>query len=122
MLGEFLASKIHMAVVTEANPDYNGSITIDRTLMDAAGLSEFQKVLVANCANGNRFETYVIEGPADRGDIGLNGAAALLGKPGDKVIIMAFCLLTPEEAARHRPAVIHVTEANRLSSGTPVGA
>jgi aspartate 1-decarboxylase len=113
MLREYLAGKIHRAVVTEANPDYNGSIVIDRDLMDLAGLAVHQKVLVANCANGHRFETYVIEGARGCGDIALNGAAALLGRPGDRVIIMAFGLLTAQEAVDHQPLVVHVTDENR---------
>src|SRR5689334_16149965 len=113
MLKDYLYSKIHMAVITEANPDYHGSLTVDLDLMDAARLTPHQKILVANCANGNRFETYVIEGRRGAGEICLNGAAALLGSPGDKVIVMAFCALTPDEASRHQPVVVHVAEGNR---------
>jgi aspartate 1-decarboxylase len=113
MLIPYLHSKIHMAVITEARPDYVGSLTIDRDLMDAAGLAPFQKILIANCANGKRLETYVIEGARGAGDICLNGAAAHLGSPGDKIIIMAFCALTPEEAARHQPTIVLVREGNR---------
>jgi aspartate 1-decarboxylase len=102
-----------MAIVTVADPNYHGSLTIDRDLMDAAGLQPYQKILVANADNASRFETYVIEGERGSGVIGLNGAAALLGKPGDKVIIMSFCYLTAQEVPSHEPAVVHVDNRNR---------
>ncbi len=85
-----LRSKIHKATVTEANIDYSGSITIDRGLMDRVDLWPGEKVLVSNLENGNRFETYVIEGKRGSGTIGVNGAAARLVRTGDRVIIMAF--------------------------------
>jgi aspartate 1-decarboxylase len=102
-----------MAVVTGANPTYHGSLTLDLDLMDAAALRPSMKVLVANCANGERFETYIIEGQRGAGEVCLNGAAALLGKPGDKVIILSFCALTEKESANHQPIVIHVAQGNR---------
>ena len=113
MLLEYLKSKIHMAVITDVNPDYEGSLTIDQDLIEAAGLRPYQKILVANATNGSRFETYVIEGERGTGTIGLNGAAALLGTPGDRVIIMAFCLLNVEEADSHRAKIVHVSIGNR---------
>ncbi len=113
MLIHYLKSKIHMAVITEARPDYHGSLTIDRDLMDAAGLAPFEKILVANCRNGKRLETYVIEGAAGAGDICLNGAAAHMGALGEKIIIMAFCAMTPDEASTHCPKVVHVQAGNR---------
>ena len=113
MLSNYLKSKLHMVVVTDANPTYEGSLTVDPDLMDAACLQPFEKVLVANCANANRFETYVIEGERGAGSICLNGAAALLGKPGDKLIVMAFCALTAQEAAQHQPRVVRVSGQNR---------
>jgi aspartate 1-decarboxylase len=81
--------------------------------MKLARLQPFEKVLVANCDNGNRFETYVIEGKHGSGSICLNGAAALLGKPGDKIIVMAFCALSPNEAAGHQPRIVRIAEGNR---------
>lgn len=113
MLVQYLKSKLHMAVVTAAEPDYEGSMTLDADLMDAAELQPFEKILVANCANGNRFETYAIEGPRGSGMVCLNGATALLGKPGEKVIIMSFCALTPLEAQEHRPRVVVLADRNR---------
>ena len=108
-----LKAKIHRAVVTQADLDYVGSITIDATLMKKAGIVEYEKVLVADLNNGSRFETYVIVGEADSGIICLNGAAAKCVEVGDKVIIMAFAEMTPEEAKTHRPTVVFVDENNR---------
>jgi aspartate 1-decarboxylase len=113
MFLEYLHSKIHMAVITDAKPDYVGSLTVDPDLLDAAGMTPFQKILVANSATGQRFETYIIEGSRGSGEICLNGAAARMGSPGDKVIIMSFCALTPQAAATHRPTVVQVREGNR---------
>lgn len=113
MVSQYLKSKLHMAVVTDANLAYEGSLTVDSHLMKLAGLRPFEKVLVANCDNGNRFETYVIEGQSGSGSICLNGAAALLGKPGDKIIVMAFCALSAEEAAGHQPRMVRIAEGNR---------
>jgi len=121
MLIDYLKSKVHMAVVTEANPEYHGSLTLDKDLMEAAELMPFQKVLIANASNGSRFETYLIEGQAGSGVVGLNGAAALLGKPGDRIIVMAFCLLSLQEAQAHNPRVVLVRPGNRplLQSAQP---
>ncbi len=109
-----MKGKIHRAIVTEANVDYVGSITIDRTLMDAAGLLENEKVQVCDINNGTRFETYVIEGKADSGVICLNGAAAKLVEVGDKVIIIAYCWIDENEAAALRPKVVVVNGNNRI--------
>jgi aspartate 1-decarboxylase len=106
-----LKSKIHRAVVTQAELDYVGSITIDRELMDSANIFEYEKVQVAVIGNGNRFETYAIAG--DRGVVCLNGAAARLALPGDKVIIMAYAQMTPEEADGFTPKIVLVGEGNR---------
>lgn len=106
MLLSFLKSKIHCAVVTEANLHYMGSITIDEDLMDASGILEGEHVHVVNNNNGERIETYVIKGPRGSGCICLNGAAARKFQVGDEVIIMCFTLMTPEEAATHTPKVI----------------
>ena len=107
--------KIHRATVTEANLNYMGSITIDGTLMRAAGILPGEKVQIVDNNNGSRLETYVIEGEADSGVICLNGAAARLVQPGDTVIIIAYALMTPEEAASFQPRVVMVYEQNRIT-------
>ena len=107
--------KIHRATVTEANLNYMGSITIDSTLMRAAGILPGEKVQIVDNNNGSRLETYVIEGEADSGVICLNGAAARLVQPGDTVIIIAYAMMTPEEAATFRPHVVMVDEQNRIT-------
>ena len=101
MLITVCKSKIHRATLTEANLDYVGSITIDSDLMRRADLIEYEKVQVANISNGERFETYVIEGKSGSGTIGLNGAAARKGNIGDLVIIIAYGSFEKEEAALH---------------------
>ncbi len=108
-------SKIHRATVTEANLNYMGSITIDKTLMQAADILPGEKVQVVNNNNGNRLETYVIEGEADSGVICLNGAAARLVQPGDTVIIIAYAMMTREEALAYQPNVVMVDEQNRIT-------
>lgn len=110
---EMLKGKIHRAIVKQAELDYVGSITVDEELMDAAGIIEYEKVQVVDVNNGNRFETYVIAGERGSGMICLNGAAARCVSVGDKVIIMAYAQMTPEEAKSHRPAVVFVDENNR---------
>ena len=110
----FLAGKIHRAVVTEANLDYNGSITIDQTLLKAAGIHEYEQVDVLDLNNGNRFTTYAISAPEGSGVICLNGAAARLVHPGDRVIILAYCVLTEEEIGRHRPKIVLVDDRNQI--------
>ncbi|MBN1295394.1 aspartate 1-decarboxylase [bacterium] len=109
-------SKIHRATVTDANLNYEGSITIDSRLMTAAGLMPFEMVHVYNIATGARIETYVIEGDTDSGIICLNGAAARLFAPGDLIIIVAFALMTPEEVSSFSPKIILVDTANRIRS------
>ncbi len=115
MLVEFLKSKIHRARVTAASLYYEGSITIDRALMDRVGFLPFEKVLVANLANGNRFETYIIPGQPGRGEIILNGATAHLGGVGDLLTIMSFVHLDPSQAAAHTPRTITLNEHNKLA-------
>ena len=110
---EMLKGKIHRAVVKQAELDYVGSITVDEELMDAAGIIEYEKVQVVDVNNGNRFETYVISGERGSGMICLNGAAARCVSMGDKVIIMAYAQMTPEDAKSHRPAVVFVDENNK---------
>jgi aspartate 1-decarboxylase len=114
MLRRMCRAKIHRATVTASRLDYEGSIEIDETLMKAAGLLEYEVVLVANIANGARFETYVIKGPADSGVIGLNGAAAHLGKPGNKLIIMSNGWMTEAKARKMKPRFIQVDHKNRV--------
>lgn len=114
MLIEMLKGKIHRARVTQAELNYVGSVTIDRTLMDAAGILEYEKVQIADVDNGERLETYVIAGEAGSGVICLNGAAARCVSTGDKVIIMAYAQVTPEEAQSFKPKVVFVDDANRL--------
>ena len=115
MLLHILKSKIHCATVTEANLHYMGSITIDQDLMDAANLLPGEQVHVVNNMNGARIETYVIAGERGTGCICLNGAAARLFQVGDEVIIMAYALMTGEEARTYKPAVIFpIGERNSL--------
>ena len=111
-----LKGKIHRATVTAAEVDYVGSITIDRDLMDAAGILEYEKVAVADVVNGNRLETYTIAGERGSGMICLNGAAAHLVKTGDKVMIMAYAQMSPEEAKVFRPKVVFVDGKNAIKS------
>ena len=114
MLTRLLKTKIHRATVTFTDVNYHGSITIDADLLRASGLLPNEAVIVADCDNGNRFETYVIVGEPGSGIIGVNGAAARLTQVGHKVIVMSFLLATPEEIARHKSKVLIVNEANRV--------
>ena len=109
-----LKSKIHRAVVTQADLDYVGSVTIDSSLLEEAGIFEYEKVQIVDIDNGNRFETYTIAGERGSGIVCLNGAAARCVEVGDKVIIMAYASMTPDEAHAHVPTVLFVDEANRL--------
>ena len=106
-------SKIHNALLTEANLEYEGSVTIDRDLMDAADLVPYEKVQVLNRSNGARLETYVIEGGRGRGEICLNGPAARLGQRGDVVVIIAYGEYDEAECAGHEPRVVKVDDRNR---------
>jgi aspartate 1-decarboxylase len=108
-------SKIHRATVTGADLNYVGSITIDPELMEAADLLEFEQVSVVNVNNGARFETYVIPGVRGDGEICLNGAAARLAHPGDKVIIISYGQYDAAELETYRPVFIFVDEENRIS-------
>jgi len=107
-------SKIHRATITEADLEYEGSITIDEDLMMAAGLYEFEKVHVLNLNTGSRIETYVIKGERGSGTICLNGAAARLGAKGDQVIIIAYCLVPQEEASSFKPRIVLVDKDNKI--------
>ena len=110
-----LKSKIHRATVTQAEIDYIGSITIDETLMEAAGIYEYEKVQVVDVDNGSRLETYVISGERDSGIICLNGAAARCVEVGHKVIIMSYAVATPEELKENPPQVVFVDDNNKAS-------
>lgn len=112
---EMLKAKIHRATVTQAEVDYVGSITVDEGLLEATGIFEYEKVQVVNVNNGQRLETYTIAGERGSGIICLNGAAAHCARPGDKVIIMSYARLSPEEARAHHPIVAFVDEDNRIT-------
>ncbi|MGI8667922.1 MAG: aspartate 1-decarboxylase [Jatrophihabitans sp.] len=116
MLREMLKSKIHRATVTQADLHYVGSITIDSDLMRAADLLPGEKVDVVNINNGARLSTYVIEGPAGSGVIGINGAAARLAAPGDLVIVISYAHISSDGLAEHRPSIVFVDEFNRQVS------
>ncbi len=115
MLLSIVKSKIHRVRVTEANLDYIGSITIDVDLMEATNIYEGEKLSIVNITNGNRIETYAIPGERGSGKIGINGAAAHLFSVGDMVIIMAYALMTPEEAKVNKPALVFPdSETNQM--------
>lgn len=111
---QLLKSKIHRAVVTEADLNYVGSITIDEDLMDAAELIEYEKVQVVNVNNGSRLETYVIRGKRGSGVVCMNGPAARLCAVNDIVIIISYGLMTQEEAKEHKPVAIFPKAGNKL--------
>jgi aspartate 1-decarboxylase len=113
-----LKSKIHRATVTDANLNYEGSITIDTDLLALADIRPFEQVFVVNINNGERFETYAIEGPAGRGDMCLNGAAARLAEPADLVIVMTYAEYADAELEGYEPIVVHVDEYNRVATET----
>lgn len=113
MLYTIMHGKIHRATVTEANLEYMGSVTIDSELMEMAGILPGERVQIVDNNNGARLETYTIAGASGSGVICLNGAAARLVQPGDKVIIMAYAQMTKEEARRCEPKVVMVDEANK---------
>lgn len=114
MLLNMLKAKLHKGVVTEANINYSGSITIDSFLLKESGILPYEKVQVVNINNGERFETYVIEGEEHSGVICLNGAAARLVLPGDRVIIMAYGLYSQEEAEQLKPPVFILNNKNEI--------
>lgn len=109
-----MRSKIHRATITAADLHYEGSLTVDAELLDAADLAEFEEVQVVNVNNGARFSTYVIPGPRGSGVMQLNGAAARLGLPGDLVIVIAYGAFDAEEARQHVPTVVFVDEHNHI--------
>lgn len=111
---EVLKSKIHRAVITEANLNYVGSLTVDEDLMDAANMIEYEKIHVVNVNNGERIETYLIKGPRGSGVICLNGAAARKGEPGDVIIVISYAIMDFEKAKTHQPIVVFPKEGNKL--------
>lgn len=113
-----LQGKIHRATVTQAELDYVGSITVDEDLLDAAGIREYQMVQIVDVNNGNRFETYTIAGERGSGVMCLNGAAARCASVHDKIILMAYAQMTPEEAEENKPNVVFVDDENRISRVT----
>ncbi|MDR1313460.1 MAG: aspartate 1-decarboxylase [Deltaproteobacteria bacterium] len=112
MLIHMLKAKIHRAAVTATELDYVGSVTLDADLLDAAGLNEYEKILAVDVTSGARFESYCIAGPRGSGTVCVNGAAARLVAPGDRLIVMAFCSLSPDEARGWKPKVVFVDAAN----------
>ncbi|MBI2183671.1 MAG: aspartate 1-decarboxylase [Thaumarchaeota archaeon] len=123
MLIHMLKSKIHRVVVTDCNLNYEGSLTLDQDLMEAAGLIEWEKILVLNINNGERLETYVIKGNRGSGEVVVNGAAARSAQKGDLLTIMAFSVLKEEEAEEFRPKKINVDRNNkviRTKAGRPL--
>jgi aspartate 1-decarboxylase len=115
-----MKSKIHRARVTQVDLDYEGSITIDRSLMEASDILPFERVEVLNVNNGARFSTYAIEGEANSGIIGINGAAARLVARGDIVIILSYCQVLDEEAIGMTPSIVRVDSQNRIVELLPV--
>jgi len=118
MILTMLKGKIHRATVTQAELNYVGSITIDKTLMEAAGILENEKVQIVDINNGARLETYVIPGKRDSGVICLNGAAARLVQPGDKVIIIAYAQMNEDEARKYKPSVVFMNDNNTIKEIT----
>ncbi len=108
-------SKIHKATVTMAELYYEGSITVDKELLEAADILPFEKVQVVNLNTGSRLETYTLEGPAGSGMICLNGPAARLGTVGDEVIIITYTMMNDEDAKKHKPKIILVDKNNKIS-------
>ena len=118
MILTMLKGKIHKATVTQAELNYMGSITIDKTLMEASGILENEKVQIVDVNNGERFETYVIPGKRDSGVICVNGAAARLVQTGDNVIIIAYAQMDEAEAKKYKPAVVFMNDDNTIKEIT----
>ena len=118
MVMTMLKGKIHRASVVQAELDYVGSITIDEALMEASGIREYEQVQIVDVNNGQRFETYVIAGERNSGMICLNGAAARMVQVGDKIIIMCYCGMTPDEMEGYAPKVVFVDDANHIKRVT----
>lgn len=118
MLVNMLKGKIHRATVVQAELDYVGSITVDPDLLEASGILEYELVHIVDINNGNRFETYTIAGERGSGMICLNGAAARCVSVNDKIIIMCYASMTPEEAKEHKPNVVFVDDENKIARKT----
>jgi aspartate 1-decarboxylase len=114
MFVRLLKSKLHLATVTRAELHYHGSVTIAADLMDAVGLIPYEQVLIGNCSTGQRGETYVLRGESGSGQIQMNGAMARLATPGDRLIIMSFAEMTPDEVPGHHPRIAILDEQNRI--------
>jgi aspartate 1-decarboxylase len=114
MLVSLLKSKLHRARVTDGNVNYEGSITVSIDLLEAVGFLPYERVLIGNMANGERFETYLIAGKRGAGDICLNGATAHLGKKGDLLTIMSFAWIESETSTSHEPRTVTLREGNQL--------
>ncbi len=112
MLRSFLRAKLHMATVTQADINYEGSITIDSGLLKKAGILPFEKVSISNVNNGERFDTYVI--PGEKGQICLNGPTARKGVVGDRVVIFSYCYISDNEAEGFKPVILKLDEKNRI--------
>lgn len=119
MFIESLKGKIHGATVTEANLNYMGSITIDEALLEASGILPNEKVQIVNNNNGSRLETYVIKGEKNSGVVCLNGAAARMVQPGDKVIIISYGIMTEEEVRTYVPKIVMVDGQNKVMEVRP---
>lgn len=117
MFSTMLKAKLHGARVTRSDLDYEGSLTIDQDLMDYVRILPYEKILVANLNNGNRFETYAISGQRGSGEICLNGATAHLGKIGDRLTIFTFGLVRTEEAGQFKPRVLRIGPDNKPEGG-----
>lgn len=118
MFVNMLKGKIHRATVVQAELDYVGSITVDEALLEAAGIYEYEKVQIVDVNNGSRFETYTIAGKRDSGLICLNGAAARKVQVGDKIIIMAYAVMSEEEIKSNPPKVVFVDDNNEIARTT----
>lgn len=114
MLRQMLRAKIHRASVTDACLEYEGSLTVDEDLLDAAGILPYEMVMISNLNNGERFTTYAIAGRRGSGDVVLNGPTARKGVVGDKIIIFCYEFYGEDEAKRHRPRIIQVDEKNHI--------
>jgi len=114
MTRQMLRAKVHRIAVTECDLEYEGSLTLDRHLMDACGMVPFERIDVYDVDNGNRFSTYLIEGRAGSGACCVNGAAAHLVEVGDKLILAAYCSVEEHEVAAHRPRIVLIGEGNRI--------
>ncbi|MBR0055923.1 MAG: aspartate 1-decarboxylase [Kiritimatiellae bacterium] len=121
MFSQLLKSKLHHLRVTSCAPEYQGSLLIDGALMEAAGIANWEKLLVANLENGERFETYAIAWRRGSGVACLNGAAACKGRVGDRLIVMTFALLDEKELKTHKPRVVVLDEKNTPLTAEPLG-